>query len=135
HYVVLIATLCSGVFVGVGIGLVLRYNSSTGGMDVYQKLVNKYLKVPFSVAVYITDGIIILFGMLISVQNGLFAVMSMLITGLVIEKVAVAGRSSYTALIITNKTEEIKQQIFDKLDRGLTKVRVVGGYTNQDKDM
>src|SRR5690606_32579519 len=132
HYVTLVATLGSGVFVGVGIGLVLRYNSSTGGMDVYQKLVNKYLKVPFSIAVYVTDGIIILFGMFLNFQNGLFAVISMLITGLLIEKVAIAGRSSYTALIITNKTDQIKAVIFSKLDRGMTKVRVVGGYTDHE---
>lgn len=135
HYEIIIATLGSGVFVGVGIGLVLRYNSSTGGMDVYQKLVNKYLRVPFSVAVYVTDGIIIMFGMFLNLQNGLFAVISMLITGLLIEKVAVAGRSSYTALIITKKTDEIKELIFNKLDRGMTKVRVVGGYTDHEKDM
>lgn len=135
YYVTIIGTLGSGVFVGTGIGLVLRYNSSTGGMDVYQKLVNKYLKVPFSIAVYVTDGIIILFGMFLNFQNGLFAVISMLITGLLIEKVAIAGRSSYTALIITKKTDQIKELIFEKLDRGMTKVRVVGGYTDHEKDM
>src|SRR5690606_33957935 len=116
-------------------GLVLRNNSSTGGMDVYQKLVNKYMKVPFSIAVYVTDGIIILIGMLIKFDSGVFAIISMIISAILIEKVAVAGRNSYTVLIITNKAEDIKAEIFKYLDRGLTRVKALGGYTNQEKDM
>ena len=73
NYQLLVASIAGGVLIGVGIGLVLRYNATTGGMDVIQKIVNKYLKVPFSVAVYVTDGLVIILGAFLSLQNGLFA--------------------------------------------------------------
>ena len=44
HYQLLVASIASGVLAGVGLGLVLRYNATTGGMDIFQKIINKYLK-------------------------------------------------------------------------------------------
>lgn len=135
NYQLLIGSVAGGVLVGLGIGLVLRLNATTGGMDVYQKIVNKYLKVPFSVAVYLTDGVIIALGMFISFQNGLFAIIAMLLTAFMIEKTAVMGRSSFALLIITDHSEDIKKAIYHSIDRGVTRVKVIGGYSGLDKEM
>lgn len=135
NYQLLVASIAGGVLVGLGIGIVLRYNATTGGMDIYQKMINKYLKVPFSVAVYVTDGLIILFGMFISFQNGLFAVLSMLLTAYMIEKTAVFGRSSFALLIITEKHEEIQKAIFEQIDRGVTRLKAIGGYSGNPKEL
>lgn len=135
HYQLLVASVAGGVLIGVGIGIVLRYNATTGGMDVFQKVINKYLKVPFSVAVYLTDGIVILIGAYLSIQNGLFAILSMLITALMIEKTAVLGRSAFALMIITKKHDEIKQAIYERVDRGVTRIRVVGGYSGVEKEL
>lgn len=135
HYQLLVASVAGGVLIGIGIGLVLRYNATTGGMDVFQKMINKYLKVPFSVAVYLTDGIVILIGAYLSIQNGLFAILSMLITALMIEKTAILGRSAFALMIITKKHEEIKQAIYARIDRGVTRIRVVGGYSGIEKEL
>jgi uncharacterized membrane-anchored protein YitT (DUF2179 family) len=135
NYQLFVAAIGSGALIGIGVGCVLRYNASTGGMDVYQKMVNQYLKVPFSVAVYITDGIIVLIGMALNIQTGVFAIISLVLSAVLIDKVAVAGRNSYTVLIITKKADAIKEKIFEKLDRGLTKVKAIGGYTGEEKDM
>lgn len=135
HYQLLVGAIAGGVLIGTGIGLVLRFNATTGGIDVYQKIINRYLKVPFSVAVYLTDGIIILFGMLISFQNGLFAIMAMLITAHMITRTAIFGRSAFALLIITNHPEPIKKAVLEEIDRGLTHMKVTGGYSNQDKEL
>lgn len=135
HYQLLVASVAGGALIGVGIGLVLRYNATTGGMDVFQKIINKYLKVPFSVALYVTDGLIILVGAYLSIQNGMFAILSMLITAYMLEKTAVFGRSAFALLIITRKHEEIKQAIYQKIDRGVTRIRAVGGYSGRDKEI
>ncbi|MBN3490680.1 YitT family protein [Acholeplasma equirhinis] len=132
---VLIAALGGGVLVGLGIGLVLRNNATTGGMDVFQKAINQYLKVPFTVAVYVTDGIIILFGMLVSFQNGIFAIFTMFITAFMINKTAIMGRSAFALMIISEKTEEIKKYILKDIDRGLTFLKATGGYTGHEKEL
>lgn len=135
HYHLLIGSIAGGVLVGFGLAVVLRTGATTGGMDVYQKLINKYLKIPFTTAMYFTDGLVIIIGMTLSLQNGLFAILSILMMTGIIEKVSIIGRSAYAILIITEKAEPIKMRIFSEIDRGLTRAKVTGGYSNQEKEM
>jgi len=135
NYQLLIGALSGGVLIGVGIGFVLRFNATTGGIDVFQKAINKYLKVPFSVAVYVTDGIIIVLGMLVNFESGIFAIFTMFVTTVMINKTAIMGRSAYALLIISEKTEEIKKTILHDIERGLTFLKATGGYTLREKEI
>ncbi|PKK96434.1 MAG: hypothetical protein CVV58_06365, partial [Tenericutes bacterium HGW-Tenericutes-3] len=49
----LIGALFGGLFLGVGLGIVLRSNATTGGIDIIQNIMNKFLHIPFSLAMYI----------------------------------------------------------------------------------
>jgi uncharacterized membrane-anchored protein YitT (DUF2179 family) len=131
----LISAVFGGLFIGIGLGMVLRCNATTGGMDIVQNIMNKFLHIPFSTAMYITDGIIIFIAMIIDFQLGLYAVGAMLISGMIIDRIAIEGKSGYTAFIVTNFSDDIQKEIFDKLERGVTKVKVVGGFTKKEKDM
>ena len=131
----LISAVFGGLFIGVGLGMVLRSNATTGGMDIVQNIMNKYFHIPFSTAMYITDGIIIFIAMMIDFQLGLYAVGAMLISGMIIDRLAIEGKSGYTAFIVTNFSDAIQKEIFEKLERGVTKVKVVGGFTKKEKDM
>lgn len=135
HNQLLISALASGALIGIGMGLVLRHNATTGGIDVYQKMINKYLKVPFTVAMYLTDGLLVLIGMVFNFEVGMFAIISIVITTILLEKVAIFGRSAYAILIITDHGERVKDEIFRRTERGVTKAKVVGGYTGKDKEM
>jgi uncharacterized membrane-anchored protein YitT (DUF2179 family) len=131
----LISTLFGGLLVGVGLGLVLRNNGTTGGIDVIQNIAHRYLHVPFSTAMYVSDGAIILIATLIDVELGLYALFAMIISGYVIDRIAIEGRSGYTAFVVTDDGERVKEEIYKRLDRGVTDVRVKGGYSKADKDM
>ena len=131
----LISTLFGGLLVGVGLGLVLRNNGTTGGIDVIQNIAHRYLHVPFSTAMYVSDGTIILIATLIDVELGLYALFAMIISGYVIDRIAIEGRSGYTAFVVTDDGERVKEEIYKRLDRGVTDVRVKGGYSKADKDM
>jgi uncharacterized membrane-anchored protein YitT (DUF2179 family) len=131
----LISTLFGGLLVGVGLGLVLRNNGTTGGIDVIQNIAHRYLHVPFSTAMYVSDGIIIMIATLIDVELGLYALFAMIISGYVIDRIAIEGRSGYTAFVVTDDGERVKEEIYKHLDRGVTDVRVKGGYSKADKDM
>ncbi|WP_162163866.1 YitT family protein [Acholeplasma hippikon] len=135
HYQLLVGAIAGGVLVGLGLAIVLRTGATTGGMDVYQKLIHKYLRLPFTVTMYFTDGLIILLGMALNLQSGLFAILSMLMMTLMIEKISVIGRSAFAILIITDFAEEIKDRIFKDIDRGITRAKVTGGYSNKEKEM
>lgn len=131
----LIGALFGGIFLGVGLGIVFRSNATTGGIDIIQNMMKKYLHIPFSMAMYITDGIIIFIAMMINFQLGLYAVGTMILSGLIIDRLAIEGKSGFTAFIITDHSLHMQKAIYEKLERGITKVKVVGGFTNQTKDM
>lgn len=133
----LIGSIFAGILTGAGLGLVIRNNATTGGMDVFQKIISKKTRLPFSIVLILTDGIVISFGLFQNVNSGLFALLSLIITSVMINYVSIAGKNSYTGFIITsNENEEIfKNEIYKRLDRGFTKVKAVGGYTDMDKTM
>lgn len=135
----LIATLFGSLIVGFGLGIVFNNNSTTGGMDIVQKIINKYLKVPYSIAIYGTDGAVVILGLVggIPIEKVMYGVISVFILGLVVDKIIFNGRLGFTAFIITNSQYEqsIKEAILKNLDRGFTKVKVTGGYTDQERTL
>jgi uncharacterized membrane-anchored protein YitT (DUF2179 family) len=131
----LIGALFGGLFIGFGLGIVVRNNATTGGMDIVQRIMNKYLNIPFSTAMYVTDGIVIFIAMLINFQLGLYAVGSMIIGAILVDRLAIEGKAGYTIFIVTDSPELVQQKIYEKIDRGVTKVKVIGGYSKQDKEM
>jgi uncharacterized membrane-anchored protein YitT (DUF2179 family) len=129
------AMIFGGILVGLGLGIVIRNNATTGGMDVIQHLVHKYLHIPFTTAMYASDGIIIIVAMSINFQLGLYAIGAMIVSGAIIDRISIDGKSGYTAFIVTKFASLMRDEIYQRLDRGITKVKVVGGYSNEDKEM
>lgn len=134
----IIATLFGAMLIGLGLGLVFNNNATTGGMDIVQKIAAKYLRVPYSVAIYGTDGLIVLLGLwAFNVENVLYGIIAVFIVGLVVDKIIFNGRLGFTAFIITDEKHEqaIKDAIINDLDRGFTKAKVTGGYTKEDRTL
>jgi uncharacterized membrane-anchored protein YitT (DUF2179 family) len=131
----LIGALFGALCVGSGLGIVIRNNATTGGIDIVQNMMKKYLHIPFSTAMYITDGMIIGAALLIDFQLGLYAIFAMLLSGFIIDRVSIEGKAGYTAFIVSNESALLQKLIYEKLDRGITKIKVIGGFSNQEKDM
>lgn len=138
----LIAFICGSFLQGLGIGICLKNNGSTGGLDVVQKSISKYLHVPYSIAMYFTDWVIVLlsgfnYSMPISYnfEYVLFGIFSVYFAAYIIDMITLNARSKRTAYIITSKKEEIKEAIFKNIGRGCTESEVTGGYTSEAKTM
>ncbi len=138
----LIAFICGASLQGIGIGICLRNNGSTGGLDVIQKAISKYSKVPYSIAMYLTDWVIvILSGLSYSIpltydfEIVLFGFLSVALAAYIIDMITLNARSRRTAYIITNKPDLVKAYIFEHIGRGCTESLVKGSYTNEDKTM
>lgn len=132
----ILAVIFSALFIGLGLGTVLRFGGTTGGMDIPQKILYQYLKVPFSYTLYMVDGFVILFGTIVfGLEIGLYSVLAMLLIGKFIDLVLVGGKNRKSVYIITSNPDEIKNAIFEKVERGVTEVPIVGGYSKDDKTM
>lgn len=137
-----VACVVGAIFTGVGIGICFRNNGTTGGMDVVQKSMSKYLHIPYSLAMYLTDTFIILLGGFFISGKGnydiemvVYGVINLIGVGYIVDFIASNAKSRRTAYIITNKPIEIKEMIYKNIDRGVTICDVRGGYTDDLKTM
>ncbi|QMS84303.1 YitT family protein [Candidatus Xianfuyuplasma coldseepsis] len=135
-----IGTVFGGALVGIGFGLMLKYGGTSGGTDIPVKILNKKFNVPISTSVYLFDGIIVSIGILAFLNSnglvvGLYALISIYISGRLADVVVVGSNSKKAMQIITNHPDEIKEAIFASVSRGVTVMNIKGGYTGHDKIM
>lgn len=136
----LICSIASSVLVGLGLGICFRNNSTTGGMDIIQKILNKYFHISYSKSMHYTDAIIILIsgfivnkgGSVYGIEAVLFGFVGVILIGYIVDYIALGGKLRRTVYVITSKPNEIKEMIYKKIDRGVTLCPVKGGYTNDD---
>lgn len=132
----LIASVSSAFINGVGLALMFKNNASSGGMDVVQKIINVKFKLPIQLAIYLTDGIVILIGLFsFGIEKTFFAILSMYLSSLVIEFVITGGKEKKALYIITDNKELVKDLIYNNINRGVTEIKATGGYSNISKSM
>ena len=130
------AIILGSVLTGVGLGLCFRVNSTTGGMDIVQKIIAKYLHFPYSKTVYITDGLVVLVSFFVfGIEMTMYNLIAIYMIGILIDLVHIGGSSRRTVFILSKKNEEIKKVIIEKLGRGVTIVPASGGYSGDNYEM
>ena len=136
-----ICLICASILSGVGIGIAVKYNGSTGGMDVVQKIISKYCKVPISTTMYVTDAIVVLFAgfafnpFSYNIERVVLGVSGVIAVGFIVDVVALSLKPRRTMYVITKNPELIKDLIYKNLDRGVTFNKVIGGYTGDEQVM
>lgn len=120
----------SGIFFGLGIGLVLREDASTGGTDIIALILNKKFGFPISPCLYALDAVILAGQMLFSdVEQILYGLLFALVYTVLINKVILLGASKIQIQIFSQQYELLRQTITSTFDLGCTLVCVEGGYT------
>lgn len=136
---IFIIVIGASLIMGVGLGLSMRYDASTGGIDIIQMIMLKYFKIPLSVSLVIIDGTIIIAGAITGFSSLepifliLYGIAYTVISGTVMDNIVFGGFNVRAAYVVTSKPEEIKKEIYDKLNRGVTEIYARGGYTLEDK--
>ena len=131
----LLTALFGGVLMGFGMGFVLLGKATTGGTDTLAALFQRLLP-HLSVARILPalDGIVIFLSMWIfGIRISLYAVVSVVVCGLVADRLVSGFRNAYTAYIISEEYERITQEIRENLDRGSTLLSGKGTYTGADR--
>jgi uncharacterized membrane-anchored protein YitT (DUF2179 family) len=130
----LLGALFGGIGVGLGLGIVFRGNASTGGTDLAAQIINKYTGLTLGTCVVLIDGLIVITAAIVfDIERGLYALIALYVTSKTIDLVQVGFGRSKTAMIITNKQEEVREGILNKIDRGVTKLSAYGGFTDNER--
>lgn len=134
----LIAGVFGGVFNGVGVALTFRGGGSTGGVDILVVILNKYLRLSYSIMSFVIDGLIIVIGLVVlkNVLLSLVGIMSAFVFAITLEFVFVGKSHAMTASIISRThSEDINAFIQNEIGQGTTLVPVMGGYQKDEYTM
>ncbi|MFS0647324.1 YitT family protein [Siminovitchia sp. 179-K 8D1 HS] len=132
----LLAAIYGGILLGVGLGIVYRGKGSTGGLATVAQIVKKYTGLSSGYSQLIVDGLVVVCSAFVfNLELALYAMMAIYVTSKVIDFVQLQSSPSKLVLIITEHEERIQTIIKDEIDRGLTKIRSIGGFSNQEKTM
>lgn len=125
----LLSSVYAGIFVGGGLGLVLRIGASTGGMDIPPLVLNKKTGISTTVLINGFDCIILALQVPFSnVEQILYGILVVLITALVMDKMILLGESKIQVLVISPKWNEVQSMLYDQIDRGCTLMNITTGY-------
>ena len=118
----MIVIVClAGIFYGASNGIIYKLGYTTGGGDVIMQLLSKYLNIANARANFIYSLIIILLsGLLFGLSSLIYAVIILVISTLIIDKIIVGISNSKVFFISTKKLKEVKELINVEYESGLT---------------
>jgi uncharacterized membrane-anchored protein YitT (DUF2179 family) len=126
--------LFGGLLDGIGIGLVLRAQGTTGGTDIVAQLLYKYKRISFASVFLFSNTLILLLAIpVVGLVPVLYALVVNYISSRVLDTVQEGLRYARSVFIISEKAEELKDAILEHLDRGMTLMEGTGGFSGEPK--
>lgn len=131
---VLLSTLYAGLLVGLGIGLIVRVGSSTGGTDIVALVFNKWFHLPVAVMLYVVDFLILGSQIFFSdTEQIMYGILALMMYTVILNKVMLMGQSQIQLFIISDSYDEIRQRMLEELDAGVTMLHIETGYGKENK--
>ena len=131
-----LASIYGGILIGIGVALVLKANTSTGGTDLLAHIVQNYkINLKMSTIITLVDVIVIISNLLAfkNLEIGLYSAISIYIIGKMIDVVFEGINFCKVIYIVSDKYEELVEIINLQIKRGATGLYGKGSYTHKNK--
>ena len=127
-------SLYGAVFLGIGYGLVYRGQGTSGGSDILARILHRWRGVSMTQSYLITDTLVILAaGFVFGWQKALYAIITLYVSGLVVDTTMEGTGTVRTALIICGQSDVVSQRILTEMERGVTILEGAGAYTDEPR--
>ncbi|MBO5185986.1 MAG: YitT family protein [Prevotella sp.] len=146
----MLTTIVGATLIGIGCGIVVRSQGTTGGSDIVAMLIQKYMHIRFSTAILMVDAMVVLFGLVVigfgvgstddsttpSWLLSFYSLIAIFITSRVLAYVINGAKDDKLLFVISKKEmHELHRFILRDLDRSATMIKSSGLYTGADKEM
>lgn len=126
---IVISALACGALCGLGLGLVIRVGSATGGMDIPPCILKKYKDIPISKSLMFFDILVVLMQVAVKgMDNILLSILVIVVMSFTVNKTVVSGEKKIQIIIISPENQNIRQEILQKVNCGVTMIEIEGGY-------
>ncbi|MCI6569242.1 YitT family protein [Dysosmobacter sp. HCP28S3_G4] len=131
----MLAGLCGGALMGLGLGIVFSQGATTGGTDVVARLLKlKFPWLPIGNLVLIPDFVILSLAALVfgRVEAALYGLISLFVQAKVMDTVLYGMDTSKVAYIVTDRWKQVSDAIL-AMERGVTFLRGEGAFSGAEK--
>lgn len=146
----MLACVMGATLIGIGSGIVVRNQATTGGSDIVGMLLQKYCHIRFSKAILLVDGAVVCFGLLVigfgigsaedstqpSWHLSFYSLIAIFIISRVIAYMINGSKNDKLIFVISDKQmTALHSYILKDLDRTATCIKSSGLYTGKEKEM
>lgn len=146
----MLACVMGATLIGIGTGIVVRNQATTGGSDIVGMLLQKYCHIRFSKAILLVDGAVVCFGLLVigfgigsaedstqpSWHLSFYSLIAIFIISRVIAYIINGSKNDKLIFVISDKQmTALHSYILKDLDRTATCIKSSGLYTGKEKEM
>ena len=133
----LLSAVVGGILTGVGVGMVLRAKSTTGGADLLAVLIQRYLPQKTVVELILAlDAAVVALGFgVFGARPALYALIAVFITAKCSDRLTEGVKFAKAAFVITERQEQVAGVIMERLHRGVTALQAVGMYSEKPRGM
>ncbi|AEY67855.1 YitT family protein [Clostridium sp. BNL1100] len=124
------------IFPAIGSAIVFNLNASTGGTDIVAKILSKHTNLNIGKTLLLTDFLIAAgAGAVFGIKIGMYSILGLSLKAFVIDLVMEGFNVSKQFVIISSKSDEIKEFIVTQLHRGATIYKAEGAFTHKTEDV
>ena len=134
----ILAALVGGTLMGAGMGLCLRMETTTGGIDIIIKVLRqKYRQVKSGEMYLIIDGLILAAAALYfkDIEVSMYAGVAIVISTYILDKVLYGSDEAKLVYIVSNKRKIIATRMMVELNMGVTLVEGKGAYNMENTEV
>jgi uncharacterized membrane-anchored protein YitT (DUF2179 family) len=129
---IVLNSLYGAVMAGIGYGLVYRGRGTSGGSDILARILNHYRGISMTQSYLMTDTAVILgAGFIFGWKEALYAIITLYVSGLVVDAAIEGTGTVRTALIVTSEPKIVSDKILADLERGVTVLSGTGAYSGE----
>ncbi|MCT7406298.1 YitT family protein [Aliarcobacter cryaerophilus] len=134
-YDILLAAVFGGIFIGLGVGLVIKGRASTGSTSVVGEIVAKKTKYKAAEVLLAIDATIMFASVFVynDIDKSLYSMLSVYV-GIRVLDIILTGRPSKKIVnIVSNNVEVLKEQIRERIEEHGTILTGIGLHQGQNK--
>lgn len=132
---ILLAAIFGGIFIGLGVGFVIKGRSSTGSTSVVGEIVAKKTKYKAAEVLLAIDATIMFASVFVynDINKSLYSMISVYVGIRVIDMILTGRPSKKIVNIVSNNVEVLKEQIRERIEEHGTILTGIGLHQGQNK--
>ena len=130
----LLISVFGGVVYGFGAGMIYKVGFTTGGTDIINQIISKYLKISMGNSMLYCDGtIVLLTAFVFGPTHFMYSIIVLYVISFMSDRVILGVSDSKAFYIVTKEESKIKEYIIKYLNHGVTVFNAKGGYAKENQ--